>query len=130
VGQSVGRLGEERRLGREFCDARLRGGQLLGGGGDVAFYLGEPSLRGGDPGQGSERGEPLLVPAAALGQGMPRLLLRVLGSVGGGAPRGVLGMGMFGGPAGNDVERPPQCGPVIEPAGGSGEPAGLGGQVR
>ena len=86
------------------------------------------------PGRGARRARRSGPAVIALGGGrrparVAPVRAGLLGGVGGGAQRGVLGVGAFGGAAGGGAERGPQRRPVVGPAGELREPAGVGGQV-
>ena len=99
LGEPVGRLrlqgrfggGDGEAFGRERGDAHAGIGELLSGGRDVSVQLGEPGLRLGGPGRGSQVPESLVALAAALGQRRPGLLVLLAGGLSGGAQDGVLG---------------------------------------
>jgi len=130
VDKPVGRLDEEGRLGGEGCDARPGVGQLLAGGGEVALEVGGSAGEFGGPGAGPEWIEPLIAPAAGLGQGVSGLLVRVPGGVSGRAQGEVFGVSLSGCLASDGVERTPQRRAVVEPARNRREFTGFGGQGR
>jgi hypothetical protein len=130
LGEPVLRLGADCRLGRELRDACLCGGQLVVRGGDVAVGVSQPCCGVGGEREGAAAGEPMLVLAADLPQGVPGPFVRVLGGVGGCTQRRVFRVAGFGGSAAGGAERRPERQSVVEPVGDLRDLAGFGGQVR